>query len=157
MNIKTLTLASLLVASTFTTPVFAMEGKNSDEWQKKREQHMEEVLKEFPESKRELVKSTLSEGRDSGKATYEQIKTLKETMKSALTAETFDEKAFRDASGKIHTLHGERMKDMNERIVTLAKQLNAEERNTLLKLMPHGKRHHKGGHGKKCGAEGNKE
>lgn len=142
MTIRTLALTALLAASTLSIPAFADEGgkRGGGDYQAKRAAHMEKALEAFPEDKRALVKSTLSEGRASGESTYEQIKTHKDGMRSALTAETFDENSFRSNAAKVHELYKKRHADMNERIIGLAKQLNAEERKALAEILPKKKR-----------------
>lgn len=138
MTIKhTVALTLLLAASSYSLPALA---GHHEEGGKKHEARMEKALAEFPEEKRELVKSTLTEGKESGKEMYEQIKTHKNGMRSALTAETFDENSFRSNAAKVHELYKKRHADMNERIIGLAKQLNAEERKALAKILPNKKR-----------------
>ena len=145
---KTFLLTALLAATTFSLPAMA-KGKHGGDWEAKRAAHIEKTLADFPEEKRALVKNTLSEGREAGNSTYEQIKAQKEAMRNALTAEIFSESDFRNAAAKVHELYKTRHADMNDRIVGLAKQLNAEERKALVELLPNKKKRHRHHGGKK--------
>jgi len=144
MNIKTtFAVATLLTATAFSLPAFAGNHGGDRHGAK-----IEKILAEFPAEKRDMIRESFKEGKAQREASKEEASKYKEAMRDALKAEKFDESAFRSNAAKIDVLKSKSMKNMNDRIVDIAKQLNAEERQTLVKMLKDGKRGgKKGGHG----------
>lgn len=100
----------------------------------------EEKISKLPKDKQELVKKSFEEGKAERKANWEKAKTLREEVKTILTAEKFDKDAFLAKSKEIAALKAESQTKGAERFADLASKMNVEERKILAEIMPKGRK-----------------
>lgn len=95
-----------------------------------------ELLGQLPAEKEMLFHQTMRQVRESTADLRTQMRTLREEIKTILTAETFNEALFREKTTAMQALHTQMQQAMHNATATLAKQFTAEERQILARLMP---------------------
>lgn len=96
----------------------------------------QELLGRLPAEKEMLFHQTMRQVRESTEGLRAQMRTLREEIKTVLTAETFNEGAFREKTTAMQALHAQMQQAMHNAVATLAKQFTAEEREILAQLIP---------------------
>ena len=103
-----------------------------------------EAFSKLPQDKQTLVVETMETVKTENKELKQQAKELKQAMKGVLTAPEFDANAYQAYADQIQALKVQMMTAKTEAVKELASQMNQQEREVLLELMPKGKK----GHGK---------
>ena len=103
-----------------------------------------EAFSKLPQDKQTLVVETMETVKTENKELKQQAKELKQAMKGVLTAPEFDANAYQSYADQIQALKVQMMTAKTEAVKELASQMNQQEREVLLELMPKGKK----GHGK---------
>lgn len=91
-------------------------------------------LSQLPPEKRELFETTMKRTREEGDNLRKEIREIREDMEKILSADVFDEAAYRAESEKIAALYSQQRLKMNEAIIGIAKQSSKEERAILSKI-----------------------
>ncbi|MGI9533656.1 MAG: periplasmic heavy metal sensor [Thermodesulfobacteriota bacterium] len=102
-----------------------------------------EAFSKLPNDKQQLVVKTMEEVKDTNEELKQQIKDIRQSMKDVLTAQEFDADAYQAYANQIEALRAERFKSTTGAIKDLASQMNQEEREVLVDILPKGK--HKNG------------
>ena len=103
-----------------------------------------ESFSKLPADKQTLVIETMETVHAEKKELKQQAKEIKQEMKDVLTAPEFDANAYQAYADQLQTLKIQMMTAKTNAIKDLATQMNQQEREVLVDLVPKGKR----GHGK---------
>ena len=109
-----------------------------------------ESFSKLPSDKQTLVIETMETVHTENKELKQQAKEIKQAMKAVLTAPEFDAKAYQTYADQLQDIRIQMMTAKTGAIKDLASQMNQQEREVLVDILPKGKR----GHGKYYG--GNK-
>ena len=108
-----------------------------------------EAFSKLPQDKQTLVVETMETVKTENKELKQQAKELKQAMKGVLTAPEFDANAYQAYADQIQALKVQMMTAKTEAVKELASQMNQQEREVLLELMPKGKKGHGKYHGER--------
>ena len=103
-----------------------------------------EAFSKLPQDKQTLVVETMDNVKTENKELRQQAREIKQAMKGVLTAPEFDANAYQAYADQYQALKVQMMTAKTGAIKELASQMNQQEREILLELMPKGKK----GHGK---------
>lgn len=131
-----------LLALTALGMILAATPVMANDHQGKPGGRMEEALSKLPADKAELVRNSMKEGREEGKAERETLKKLFTEQKAIMVAPTFDKTAYLAKSKEISAVFAEVQTKRTERIADVASKLTAEERKVLADAHKGGKFHH---------------
>ena len=108
-----------------------------------------ESFSKLPQDKQTLVVETMETVRTENKELRQQAKELKKAMKGVLTAPEFDANAYQAYADQLQDIKVQMMIAKTGAIKDLASQMNQQEREVLLELMPKGKKGHGKYHGER--------
>ncbi len=106
-----------------------------------------ESFSKLPNEKQTLVIETMESVHDQNKELRRQAKDIKQAMKDVLTAPEFDANAFQTYADQLQALKIQMITAKTGAIKDLASQMNQEEREVLVEILPKGKRGHGRHHG----------
>lgn len=118
---------------------------------KRHHEQRQAVLKQFPDDKRAMVEEAFKAHRKDMRKHFKARHDVRKEMGKILREEPFDEAAFMALSQKMQRDSQQMRQAMQDKIVTLAKQLNQDERALLVEMLRkprhfrHGGRGHFGG------------
>jgi len=110
-----------------------------------------ESFSKLPQDKQTLVVETMETVHTENKELRQQAKEIKKAMKGVLTAPEFDANAYQAYADQFQALKVQMMVAKTGAIKDLATQMNQQEREVLLELMPKGKKGHGKHHGERNG------
>ena len=103
-----------------------------------------ESFSKLPSDKQTLVIETMETVHTENKELKQQAKDIKQALKDTLTAAEFDASAYQTYADQLQALKIQMMTAKANAIKDLASQMDQQEREVLVDLLPKGKR----GHGK---------
>ena len=103
-----------------------------------------ESFSKLPNDKQTLVIETMESVHDQNKELRQQAKDIKQAMKDVLTAPEFDANAYQTYADQLQALKIQMITAKTGAIKDLASQMNQQEREVLIEIMPQGRK----GHGK---------
>jgi len=110
-----------------------------------------ESFSKLPQDKQTLVVETMETVRTENKELKQQAKEIMQAMKGVLTAHDFDTNAYQAYADQLQALKVQMMVSKTGAIKDLASQMNQQEREVLLEIMPKGKKGHGKYHGERNG------
>jgi uncharacterized membrane protein len=110
-----------------------------------------ESFSKLPQDKQTLVVETMETVHTENRELRQQAKEIKQAMKGVLTAPEFDANAYQSYADKLQGLKIQMMVAKTGAIKDLASQMNQQEREVLLEIMPKGKKGHGKHHGERSG------
>ena len=108
-----------------------------------------ESFSKLPQDKQTLVVETMETVRTENKELKQQAREIKQAMKGVLTAPEFDAKAYQAYADQLQEIKVQMMTAKTGAIKELATQMNQQEREVLLEIMPKGKKGHGKYHGER--------
>jgi uncharacterized membrane protein len=93
------------------------------------------ALGKIPSAKSEMLEGILSELNETNKKKLAEIKERRHGIFEILTKEKFDVIAYQESTLKMNELQGELMKNIGEKIKSIAAELSQEERILLAELL----------------------
>ncbi len=110
-----------------------------------------ESFSKLPNDKQTLVIETMESVHDQNKELRQQAQDIKQAIKDVLTAPEFDANAYQAYADQLQDLKIQMMVAKTGAIKDLASQMNQQEREVLLEIMPKGKKGHGKHHGDRSG------
>lgn len=110
-----------------------------------------ESFSKLPQDKQTLVVETMATVHTENKELRQQAKELRWAMKGVLTAPEFDANTFQSYTDKLQEIKIQMIVAKTGAIKDLASQMNQQEREVLLEIMPKGKKEHGKHHGERNG------
>ena len=110
-----------------------------------------ESFSKLPNDKQTLVIETMESVHDQNKELRQQAQDIKQALKDVLTAPEFDANAYQAYADQLQGLKIQMMVAKTGAIKDLASQMNQQEREVLLEIMPKGKKGHGKHHGERSG------
>ncbi len=110
-----------------------------------------ESFSKLPDDKQTLVIETMESVHDQNKELRQQAQDIKQAIKDVLTAPEFDANAYQAYADQLQEIKVQMMVAKTGAIKALASQMNQQEREVLLEIMPKGKKGHGKHHGDRSG------
>ena len=137
---KNLLMASVLFLTLgFSMTVMGYQFQNS------------ESFSELPDDKQTLVIETMEGIHDKNKELRQQARDIKQAMNDVLTAPEFDANSYQTYADQLEVLQIKRFSAMADAIKDLASQMNQQEREVLVEIIPKGRKGHGRHHGERNG------
>jgi len=110
-----------------------------------------ESFSKLPQDKQTLVVETMETVHTENKELRQQVKEIMQAMKGVLTAPEFDANTYQSYADQLQEIKVQMMTAKTGAIKELATQMNQQEREVLLEIMPKGKKGHGRHHGERNG------